>query len=130
MSTNEPNSTAPEPYEFSADDNVLFSKLASKMQFVGLFALGLAVVAVVVGALRRDPASIFAGALYAVIGLWTERAGASFHNVVFTQGHDITHLLHALRDLRRLYTVQYWICFVSLIAAIVFLGATVVASRG
>src|SRR4051812_49140386 len=98
-------------YEFTPEQDVLFAGLSSKMQFVGLFALGIGVVAVALGVLRRDVGILFSGSLYALLGLWTERSARSFRFVATTQGHDIRHLMHALNDLRRLFTLQFWICF-------------------
>jgi hypothetical protein len=123
-----PTPTAPGPtdgYEFSPEQNALLLRLASRMQFVGLFALGLGVVAIILGAVRKQYGVMFGGILYAVIGLWTERAGRSFRFIAITEGHDIRHLMHALADLRKLYTVQYWICFAALLAAIVLLGVSI-----
>jgi hypothetical protein len=141
MEPREPTPTPAEPatpppavksdgYEFSSEQDVLIAALASKMKFVGLFALGLGVVAIIYGALRRDPGVIVSGALYGVIGLWTERSAVSFRHIATTHGHDIGHLMHALRDLRRLYTLQYWVCLISLVAMLIVLGASVLGSRG
>jgi hypothetical protein len=113
-------------YEFTPEQNVLFAGLASKMQFVGLFALGVGIVAIVLGALRRDVGILFSGSLYALFGLWTERSSRSFRFVAATQGHDIRHLMRALNDLRRLFTLQYWICLAALVATILLLGVSVV----
>src|SRR5262245_45470643 len=91
--------TAPGPsdgYEFSPEQNAVILRLASRMQFVGLFALGLGVVAIVAGAVHKEYGVMFGGILYAVIGLWTERAGRSFRFIAVTEGHDIRHLMHAL----------------------------------
>jgi hypothetical protein len=122
-----PGASEPDAYEFSADQSVLISRLSSRMRFVGLFTLGVGVMAVIAGVFRREMGVLFSGALYAVIGVWTERAGISFRSIATTQGSDIRHLMHALRDLKRLYTVQFWICFAALVATIVVLGSSVVA---
>jgi hypothetical protein len=127
----EPTAPAPPPeparadaYEFTPGQGAVFARLATRMQFVGLFALGAGVLAIGVGAWRREVFSILTGMLYAVIGLWTERAGFAFRGVATTEGHDIRHLMKGLRDLERLYTVQFWICVIALIVALVLAGAT------
>jgi hypothetical protein len=114
-------------YEFTGDENKLLAKLASRMHFVGLFGLGTGVL-VIAAAVVRDHhfAAILSGAFYALIGIWTQRASVSFRRVVETQGHDIRHLLHALEDLRKLYTLQYWICLLALLVALGLLAASVV----
>ena len=114
---------ADEP-EFNADEKAVFSALGMKMHFVGLFALGLGLIAVLVGLSRKEAGSILAGMLYAIIGHWTTRAGAQFRSTAWTRGHDHSHLMAALIDLRKLYTLQYWICLIALIAVLVVLGAS------
>jgi hypothetical protein len=111
-------------YEFSPGQNVVFAKLATRMQFVGLFAMGAGLLAIGAGAFRRDVFAILSGILYAVIGLWTERSGFSFRAVATTEGHDITNLMKGLGDLEKLYTVQFWVCLIALVVAIILAAAT------
>jgi hypothetical protein len=58
---------------------------------------------------------IGAGFLIAAIGAWTRRAGVEFQLVAETSGKDISHVMGALDNLRKLYRVQYWILLVALI---------------
>src|SRR5581483_3499046 len=97
-------------YEFSADQNKLLSILSSKMTFVGLFGLAIGILVIIAGVIHRRPGAILSGAFYAVFGIWTHRAGVSLRHIVDTEGSDIQHLMYAIEDLRKLYTVQYWIC--------------------
>jgi hypothetical protein len=106
-------------YEFSDEDNVVIQVLASRMNFVGLFALGVGIFVIFLGALFFHIASILSGSLYAVIGIWTHRAGHSFHNITATRGNDLRHLMHAIRDLQRLYTIQFWLCLLTLMSAVI-----------
>jgi hypothetical protein len=110
-------------YEFSERENVLIAGLASRMRFVGLLAFATGALVVVLGALRIDPLWIFSGAFSTLIGLWTHRASVSFRDVVQTEGHDIPHLMQALEDLRKLYTLQFWAGFLGLL---VMLGVVIV----
>jgi len=114
---------ADEP-EFSAEENALFNALGMRMHFVGLFALGLGLVAVLVGLSRKHAGAVLAGVLYAIIGYWTTRAGAQFRSTAWTKGHDHSHLMAALVALRKLYTLQYWICLIALVAVLVVLGVS------
>lgn len=123
--------TNPEPatdaYEFPTEANAVFTTLGSRMRFVGVFTLGIGLVAVLVGLARRDgqdAAAILAGVLYAIIGFWTARAGGQFRSVAWTRGHDLAHLMAALIALRKLYSLQYWICLIALLAALVLLGSS------
>jgi len=88
------------------------------MHFVGLFllAMGLLIIAIgVVVVFHAGP--IISGALACVVGLWTQRASMSFKSVVQTEGQDITHLMDALDDLRKLYSLQYWLLILGLVLA-------------
>jgi hypothetical protein len=115
-----------DPYEFTAEQNAIVAALGTKMQFVGLVVLALGVVAVLTGFSRSkyDARPILAGVLYALIGFWTSRAGSQFRSIADTRGHDVSHLMAALVDLRKLYTLQYWVCLIALIGAVVLLGSS------
>lgn len=109
-------------YEFDESKNAVFADLALKMEVVGLFAIAVGIFVVFLGAWLFHPGSILSGALYAVIGMWTHRAGVSFKKIAQTRGHDISHLMHALNDLERLYSVQFWICVLTLAASLLATG--------
>jgi sulfite exporter TauE/SafE len=67
--------------------------------------------------------TIFMGALYIIIGIWTIRAADSFKKIVDTAESDISYLMNALNELKKLYTLQY----VLMIIAIIFMGITILA---
>jgi hypothetical protein len=105
----------PEQYEFTSRQNAVIGPLARDMvwvavplQLVGvLYGIGL-VVAVVKAV--RDPHLFLEAALiglgmlfYLALGIWTSRAARSFQHIVSTQGQDVTHLMDALDNLRKLY---------------------------
>ncbi len=117
----EPTPLAPRSseYEFSERDGEIIRSLARKMNFVGLFALGVGVFVIFLGALMGHAGSILSGALYALIGIWTHRASVSFRNVADTRGNDISNLMHALHDLQKLYGFQFWLCALGLLASII-----------
>jgi hypothetical protein len=117
-------------YEFSEQESRLIARLARKMRFVGLFALAIGILVVGFGAIFGNAGSIISGALYALIGIWTHRASVSFRHVADTRGRDISNLMHALHDLQRLYTVQFWICLLTLIASLVALSFLIFHLRG
>jgi hypothetical protein len=119
-----------DPYEFTEAQGRVIARLGSKMRFVGAFAVGIGVIALVYAGMRRDPGLALLGLLYLVTGGWTARAGSSFRSVALTQGSDITNLMAALNELRKLFTLQYWICLVAIVLALVLLGASVVGTVG
>jgi hypothetical protein len=119
-----------DPYEFSEVQNALIGRLASRMSFVGVFAAVTGLVSIVFGATKRDPGTVLLGILYGLIGVWTARAGASFHSVAVTTGHDIANLMKALDELRKVFTLQYWLCLIALVLALLLLGTTAVGTFG
>jgi hypothetical protein len=135
----QPSTAAPQPapvasrpaseYEFTEADDVLFLGLAWQMNFVGLFALGIGIFVILIGAFLEHAGSILSGALYSVIGIWTHRASVSFRKIAETRGKDISHLLHAIHDLRKLYSLQFWICVLSLIVAVASLVVVILVYR-
>jgi hypothetical protein len=111
-------------YEFKPGENRIIGQLASKMHFVGLFllAMGLLVIAIgVVVVFHIGP--IISGTLACVVGLWTQRASTSLQSVVQTEGNDMSHLMDALDDLRKLYSLQYWLLVLGMLLAMVGLAA-------
>lgn len=124
------SATGKSGYEFSARENRVLANLASSMQFVGLFGVAIGVLVVVSGFLSGTPWPILSGAFYAVLGLWTHRAGVSFRDVVKTEGHDIGHLMQGIDDLRKLFNVQYWICLLALLIAIGLVVGTLLRRTG
>lgn len=111
-------------YEFSDSQNELIGDLAKKMNFVGILMVASGVVSLIAGivtlfaAFSRgtfDFSSIVNGVLLILIGLWTRNAAQSFSRVVNTTGTDIENLMGALGELRKLYTLQYWLIIIVLI---------------
>lgn len=128
-------------YEFSTSQNELIGDLGKKMNFVGILMIIGAVltlisgiVGLVTGARQGmfDFSSLIQGVFLLITGLWTRNAAQAFNRVVSTVGADIENMLGALGELRKLYTLQYWLIIIVLIAlaiTLVFgLLATVFAS--
>jgi hypothetical protein len=67
--------------------------------------------------LRGGISNIITGVVQIIIGVWTNKAASSFKLIVNTQGNDIENLMGALGELRKLYTLQYWLLILSLIFA-------------
>lgn len=130
-------------YEFSGSQNELIGDLAKKMSFVGILMIAGAVLSLIAGIITLfagftgasqgsfDLSSIIQGVLLLLIGIWTRNAAQSFKRVVNTTGADIENLVGALGELRKLYTLQYWLTIIALIflalALILALVATISA---
>jgi hypothetical protein len=107
-------------YEFKASENKVIGELASKMHWVGLFLLAMGLIVIATGVVNSGHlvfhlAPILSGSLTCLVGLWTQRASVSLKNVVYTEGRDISHLIAALEDLRRLYSLQFWLFILGLV---------------
>jgi hypothetical protein len=120
----------PPQYEFSPADDALIGNLGSKMAFVGLFMLGIGVfffVSVIVQWIRieeLDVSLLFLTLLFMILGIWTHRAGREFRSVSETKGRDMSHLLGALGNLLKFYTLLYILFLIGLVFAIIQLGAS------
>lgn len=100
-------------YEFSADQNVIIRDLAGVMSVAGLVLMALAIVAILyvgvfVASAARDPTPMVFAAFCApmvIAGFWVRRASELLLKIVDTEGRDITHLMTALAELRRIFAL-------------------------
>lgn len=118
-------------YEFSSSQNELITQLAEKMRFVAYFTIGLGVLIAIGGlftVLRGGISNIITGVVQIIIGVWTNKAASSFKLIVNTQGNDIENLMGALGELRKLYTLQYWLLILTLIFAALGLVLVIVSA--
>jgi type IV secretory pathway component VirB8 len=119
-------------YEFTTMQDEIIRSLSKKMKFVGVFYI---VVSVIVGlsALAFLLISPLVGFVYMIlltpellIGIWTLNAAKSFRLVVDTKGHDIPHLINALINLRKLYTLMFWILIIGMAFMVIAVIAVIV----
>ncbi len=113
---------AVENYEYTAEQNQLIADLARKMLGVGIFmcligALALIACAASAWGSRLDTAVVlaFAAVFFLAIATWTVAASRSFRKIVATEGHDIPHTMAALAQLRRFYTLHFWLIIAYLV---------------
>lgn len=114
-------------YEFDQSQNRLIRELAEKMRFVSYFLIALGVLFILLGIVRLrtgDFGSAIQGILQVIIGFWTKQAATSFQLIVNTQGSDIQNLMGALRELRKLYTLQYWIFLIAVVLVVIAIVIT------
>ena len=116
-------------YEFDSGQNELIGMLAKRMKWVARFMMLFSAIAAVVGfaTLQDDGVSaIIQAALMLIIAIWTRKAAVAFEGIVQTEGSDITNLMDALGELKKLYTLQYWVIIIAivfvLIALLIVLG--------
>ncbi len=99
-------------YEFDARQNELVGELAKRMLWVAYFLLlaGALVGVVGMGTLtERGIFSLIQAGFMILIGVWTKRAAAAFDGIVQTAGSDIPNLMAARGELKKLYTMQFWV---------------------
>ena len=104
-------------YEFDAKQNQTISELAAAMKWVAvpLIIIGVIYVVSTIVHLFRAFQSFetfllalmlaLAAVLYLALGFWTNRSSNSFAEVVSTHGSDIGHLMEALDNLRKKYSL-------------------------
>lgn len=105
-------------YEFSSSQNELVKNLADKMRFVAYFLIAVGVLGLIGGLLSLRAGgvgNIISGIVYILIGFWTNNASSAFRRIVETSGSDIENLMGALGELRKLYTLQYWLLIIALV---------------
>ena len=122
-------------YEFNQEENEVLARLAFTMKWTGVMVLIYTVlsavhVIIVYAQVRLLFASLpfmfkfmvfsLAAQLvvsvgYFLVGIWTNRGGDAFRRVVDTKGNDLTHLMVALEQLRRVYSLIYWYLVVCLL---------------
>jgi len=116
--------SAEKQYEFKPNENKIISQLAFRMHFVGLFLLATGLVVIGLGVVNgghivHHIGPIISGSLMCLVGIWTQRASMSFKSVVQTEGKDISFLMYALEDLRKLYSLQFWLFIVLLLLSLI-----------
>lgn len=136
MTTASPPST----YEFSAPENVLIRQLVDAMRFVAAASLALGGLVLILGlasvltqgrAVLGPALGNFAQCLvFVLIGVWLQRAVEAFTKVTETTGNDITHLLHAISELTRVFSLQRTVFVLALLATVLSIGIQGILSLG
>jgi hypothetical protein len=105
-------------YEFDSGENTIFQDLAAKMNFVAYAMIILGVLSSL-SALTGDWSTAVMGVCYIFTGLWTRSAARSFRKIVHTEGSDINHLMGAMTDLTKLYTLTKWALIIAMIGGFI-----------
>lgn len=105
-------------YEFTEEENVVVGDLANKMKFVGIFEIILGVIQIL-GGIFGDKSGLVGGVVSIVVGIWTMNASKFFQKIVDTTGNDITNLMNAIRELLKLYKLQFWTTIISIVLILV-----------
>jgi len=110
--------------EFTPEQNVVLVRLAQRMRAVGIALMVLAALLGLRATLGADELGLLAvqaGIVLGFTGFWSVRAATELSRVATTEGADMSHLMNALGEIRKLYELQFWI----FLAAALLLGVTV-----
>jgi hypothetical protein len=107
-------------YEFTDQENVLVNDLAQKMKYVGIFGIILGVVEIL-SSFFGEKGGIISGVISIIVGVWTINASKFFQKIVDTTGTDMSNLMSALTELKKLYGLQYWTQIFGIILAILLI---------
>jgi hypothetical protein len=123
-------------YEFNESQNQLILDLSKKMLFVSYFLIAGGILGALGGVimllkgmlLQGGFGELVQGVILLITGIWTINAAKAFQLIVDTQGNDIENLMGALGQLRKLYTLQYWLFLIAVIFMAIALILTIVFS--
>ncbi|SKB12177.1 conserved membrane hypothetical protein [Planktothrix sp. PCC 11201] len=116
-------------YEFNESQNQLILDLSKKMLFVSYFLIAggiLGAIGGVIVLLKGGFGELVQGVILLITGIWTINAAKAFKLIVDTQGNDIENLMGALGQLRKLYTLQYWLFLIAIIFMAIALILTLI----
>ncbi|MGL6139860.1 MAG: hypothetical protein ACRC2M_21380, partial [Planktothrix sp.] len=119
-------------YEFNESQNQLILDLSKKMRFVSYFLIVSGALGVISGfitisrGIEGGFSGIVQGFILLVTGIWTINSAKAFQLIVDTQGNDIENLMGALGQLRKLYTLQYWLFLIAVIFMVIGLIITII----
>src|SRR5262249_9025893 len=126
-------------YEFTARQNAVIGPLANDMDWVALplmlvgILYGVGLVVAVIGAFSHPPLLFqaalvgFAMLFFLALGTWTSRSARSFKQIVTTQGQDVSHLMDALENLRKMYGLLSLVVKIYVAVAVVTVIAALIA---
>ncbi|MDC0667166.1 hypothetical protein [Nannocystis radixulma] len=133
-------SSPPRNYEFSAPENVIIRQLVDAMRFVAAASLAVGAFVLILGiaglathgrsAIGPAIGQFAEAVVFGLIGMWLQRAVDAFNRVIETSGDDITHLLHALRELTRVFSLQRTVLVLAAIIIVMAIGIHGVLSLG
>ena len=130
----------PRTYEFTAPENFVIRQLVDAMRFVAAASLALGAFDLILGvaALLTQGRAALGSALgdfvqalvFVLIGIWLQRAVDAFNKVTETSGDDVTHLLRALNELTRVFSLQRTVFVLALIVTVLSIGIQSILSLG
>jgi hypothetical protein len=105
------------PHEFDSRQNQIIADLAAAMRWIGLPLMLIGLLYAVAAGMGLAQAFsrpellvsvvfvVLATLFFFALGIWTRRAAESFQRITTTSGQDIVHLMDALNNLRKAYSL-------------------------
>jgi hypothetical protein len=116
-------------YEFNEEENATILDLSKKMKFVGIIGIALGI-SEVFHSFFGERSEIINGIVAIVLGVWTINASRYFKNIVDTSGNDIRNLMDALREMKKLYSLQFWMEIMALLGVVFLIIFIVFGNSG
>ncbi len=134
MSEAEATSSSSDEHEFSTAHNQILTGLSGAVVLVSVATILLSSINIMFGLAQAQvpghglSASFLSlsGIAGLAIGFWLMNAASAIDQVVKTKGHDITHLMKGLADLRRVFR---WQALLIGVQATLILFVTIIALR-
>ena len=119
-------------YEFNAQDDARFSRLAASMTFVAV-AMSVASAVAGVAALLMARTTVLGSVMFlppaivvAIMAVQMLHAASHFRRIVSSSGHDIENMMSAVDQLTRAYRLQRWLWTVTAAIVLGALATTIV----
>lgn len=133
--THKPIGTEDKEYEFNEQQNETIRILANRMKWVGilLIVLGAEISLSQYFSLQENPGKIsdvLLGMILVLIGAWTRGAAKSFAYIVKRKGRDIANLMAALSALKKIYSSEFWLLIIFLLAVHFLLVLYIMIEQG
>lgn len=118
-------------WEFTPEQNVVLLHLAGRMRMVGVALILIAALLEAWAVLGTGGMlALQAGIVLALTGWWSTQAAVALVRAARTHGADRSLLMRALREISKLYELQYWIFLVTALVLAVTLLLTISGGGG
>lgn len=122
-------------YEFTEPQNAVFRELAGAMSTVGVLMIVFGCVGMLGGCGTSfsskglgGVSGLLQGIFSIIVGLWTRSAASSFERITTSQGQDISLLMSALSELKRIYSLQRTAYIVLIVLTVLAVAVAILAT--
>jgi hypothetical protein len=129
-------------FEFNESQNKIIGNLAYHMRGVGVFFFLIGILYMALAILKllqawsTRPSAIveillvfLVGVIIAAIGAWTRNASFDFRKIVDSKGNDISHLMSALENTGKVFSIVYMYILVLVVIVLVSIVFIIFTNR-